>query len=105
MARCGPCLTEQGVLLEGWLRPTNPQPIWLLFMLSSTSAARSRFRPDLLPIHRDRFTDLQGYVASTGQPVPSMTELHHKALSIGLTALETGLLPLAGRGGVTDGNR
>ena len=74
-------------------------------MSANASGAPSRFRPDLLPIHRDRFDDLRGYVASIGQPVPSMTELHHKAVSIGLAALETGLLPLAGRGGVPDGNR
>ena len=59
---------------------------------------RTRSVP-LLAIHRDRLTDLQGYVAATGQPIPTMTELHHNAVSIGITALESGLVPLSGRCG------
>lgn len=49
--------------------------------------------PRVAPVHLHRLSALQTYARENALPVPSLVELHHAALTIGLDRIEAGAAP------------
>ena len=52
--------------------------------------------PVAAPVHMHRLSALQTYARENALPVPSLVELHHAALRIGLDRIEAGAEPIPG---------
>ena len=52
--------------------------------------------PVAAPVHMHRLSALQTYARENALPVPSLVELHHAALTIGLDRIEAGAAPFPG---------